>query len=199
MPASSRWQIRSVPFEGSDPLHSVMGQILHGYVADSLYHTLSHLGISCPRPAGGFYLYPDFTLWRSVLLEQEIRTSQDLASHLLNVWNIATLPGSDFGESPEVLRLRLSTSSLYDSEASSPEEHELFLWHLLDQARAPLIPDQTTSESNVLFTCVRACTGTTDSICKQPQRVTPSSKNRLVLLYIMCYAHKIAICMSCTV
>jgi bifunctional DNA-binding transcriptional regulator/antitoxin component of YhaV-PrlF toxin-antitoxin module len=71
-----------------------------------------------------------------VLLEKGIKTSQDLASHLLNVWNIATLPGSDFGELPEVLRLRLSTSSLYDSEASSPEEHELFLWQLLDQARA---------------------------------------------------------------
>jgi len=63
------------------------------------------------------------------------------------------LPGSAFGEPPEVLRLRLSTSSLYDSEASSPEEHELFLWQLLDQAKGWQISDQA-AESKLYLPAV---------------------------------------------
>src|SRR5260370_42669871 len=35
--------------------------LVHGYVAGQLYDTLTRLGIPCPRPAGGFYLYPDFS------------------------------------------------------------------------------------------------------------------------------------------
>src|SRR6266550_7419928 len=41
--------------------------LVHGYVAGQLYTALTRLGVPCPRPAGGFYLYPDFSPWRPAL------------------------------------------------------------------------------------------------------------------------------------
>lgn len=108
---------------------------LHGYVTHQLYETLIALGALCPRPAGGFYLYPDFAPWRSQLAAFNIHTSDDLARYLLDRWDIATLPGSAFAEHPSALRLRLATSLLYTPlDARSPAEHEAALWQLLDQA-----------------------------------------------------------------
>ena len=69
-------------------------------------------------------------------MERGIKTNQDLAHYLLEEWDIATLPGSVFGESPEALRLRLSTSLLCHEETASPDEREAVLWEVLDQADA---------------------------------------------------------------
>ncbi len=110
---------------------------IHGYVAGQLYDTLASLGVPCPRPAGAFYLYPDFSPWRPTLMERGIRTSPELAHYLLKEWDIATLPGFVFGEPPEALRLRLSTSLLCEPvEVASSDEREAALWRLLDQADA---------------------------------------------------------------
>jgi aspartate aminotransferase len=109
--------------------------LVHGYGASQLYNTLRQLGIPCPRPAGGFYLYPDLSPWRPMLLERGIRTNQELAHYLVEEWGIATLPGSVFNEESLVLRLRLSTSYLFEPEhTASQEEREAALWKLLDQA-----------------------------------------------------------------
>ena len=108
---------------------------IHGYVTHQLYTTLMQLGIPCPRPAGAFYLYPDFAPWQATLSNKGINTSAELAHYLLDEWNIATLPGVVFGEEPTALRLRLATSMLYDPEkASTSEERETALWNLLAQA-----------------------------------------------------------------
>lgn len=108
-------------------------------------HTMAfqQLGIPCPRPAGGFYLYPNFSPWCPALLERGIRTSQDLARYLLEECGMATLPGSAFNEESLVLRLRLSTSHLFEPEhAASPEEREAAFWNLLDQAEALQLTDE---------------------------------------------------------
>ncbi|HEX9132839.1 MAG TPA: aminotransferase class I/II-fold pyridoxal phosphate-dependent enzyme, partial [Ktedonobacteraceae bacterium] len=116
----------------------------HGYVAGRLYDTLVSLGVPCPRPAGGFYLYPDFAPWRPTLMEQGIRTGAELVRYLLEEWDIATLPGSAFGEAAESLRLRLSTSLLCQpGDAASLDEREAALWRLLDQAEALPLPGET--------------------------------------------------------
>jgi aspartate aminotransferase len=107
---------------------------IHGYVASWLYETFVALGIPCPRPAGAFYLYPDFSPWRQALLIRGITTSEELALYLLNEWNIATLPGSAFDEKPAALRLRLSTSMLYTPSGATNDEREKLLWNLLAQA-----------------------------------------------------------------
>lgn len=108
---------------------------IHAYAANQLYETLNHLGILCPRPAGAFYLYPDFDPWRPTLMALGIRTSSELAHYLLDEWDIATLPGTEFGEPPEALRLRLATSLLYYPEdAQTSAERETALWQLLSLA-----------------------------------------------------------------
>ncbi len=108
---------------------------IHGYAAARLYETLRQLDVPCPRPAGAFYLYPDFAPWRSALAQLGISTSAELAQYLLDEWDIATLPGSAFGEQPEALRLRLATSLLYEpASVQSREERDAALWKLLEQA-----------------------------------------------------------------
>jgi aspartate aminotransferase len=108
---------------------------IHGYVASRLYETFVGLGIPCPRPAGAFYLYPDFAPWRVALNKRGVTTSEELARYLLDEWGIATLPGTAFGEQPETLRLRLATSMLYEPEGKhTEEEREAWFWQLLEQA-----------------------------------------------------------------
>lgn len=143
--ASEIWSTAATPFQEAamvafTPNPSIkryvkQSALTHGYIAQQLYQTLIALGVFCPPPAGGFYLYPDFSPWRSTLLEQGVTTSRDLAHYLLEEWDIATLPGSVFNEEPLALRLRLSTSFLCLPEhTNSPEERETALWHTLNQA-----------------------------------------------------------------
>jgi aspartate aminotransferase len=139
---------------------------VHGYVTGQLYTTLTNLGIHCPRPAGAFYLYPDFAPWREALNEKGISTSQELAHYLLDEWDIATLPGIDFGEQAAALRLRLATSMLYDPDgAHSAEERDAQLWRLLtladtlspsSQANETALPLPALSRAQTQFTALIA-------------------------------------------
>lgn len=108
---------------------------VHGEAAQRMHAALVSLDITCPRPAGAFYLYPDFASWRPALAARGIHTSEELARHLLQERGIATLPGVAFGEPPDTLRLRLSVSMLYGpATAATGDEHEAALWRLLTQA-----------------------------------------------------------------
>ncbi len=108
---------------------------IHAYATFRLYEMLIEVGVLCPRPAGGFYLYPDFAPWRDALAAQGVSTSEQLAHYLLDQWDVAALPGTAFGEEPHALRLRLATSMLYTpSEAKMEEEREAELWDMLAQA-----------------------------------------------------------------
>ena len=107
---------------------------VHAHAAARLYDALVAAGAECPRPAGAFYLYPDFAPWRAQLAARGVSTSAELASHLLELWDIATLPASDFGEAPDALRLRLATSLLYVPSGATPDAREAILNDLLEQA-----------------------------------------------------------------
>ncbi|HEY7356026.1 MAG TPA: aminotransferase class I/II-fold pyridoxal phosphate-dependent enzyme [Ktedonobacterales bacterium] len=109
---------------------------LHGHITGRFYQTLRSLGVLCARPAGAFYLYPDFAPWREALAARGVTTSAGLTRLLLEEWDIATLPGEAFGEEPGSLRLRVATSLLCVPEAGSPAEREVELWNLLAQADA---------------------------------------------------------------
>jgi aspartate/methionine/tyrosine aminotransferase len=116
--------------------------LLHGYTTGRLCQSLVEIGVRCPRPAGGFYLYPDFAPFREALGARDIATSEALARYLLDEFDIATLPGTAFGDSPEALRLRLATSMLYARPTqTTAEERENGLWALLERAD-DLTPDQ---------------------------------------------------------
>jgi aspartate aminotransferase len=143
--ASEIWSSTSTPVQEAalvaySPNESIeqyvhRSALVHGYLADRLYKTLADLDVPCPRPAGGFYLYPDFSPWRSSFAAMGIKTGTELVHYLLEEWDIATLPGSVFGEPPESLRLRLSTSLLcLPVHASSQLERETALWEMLSKA-----------------------------------------------------------------
>ena len=83
---------------------------LHAARTRYLWRGLCDLDVPCAEPMGGFYLFPNFDHWRKQLAACGVHTSVDLARHLLDDWQIATLPGSDFGTPPTELSLRLSTS-----------------------------------------------------------------------------------------
>jgi aspartate aminotransferase len=115
---------------------------LHGYTTGRLRRSLVELGISCPRPAGAFYLYPDFAPFQEALGTRGITNSETLAHYLLDEFDIATLPGTAFGDRPEALRLRLATSMLYAGPTPATEEEgETALWALLERTD-DLTPDQ---------------------------------------------------------
>ncbi len=115
--AAAPVQYAAVVAYGDDPdidAYAGMCTTIHGCVTTYLYQVLHALHVPCPRPAGGFYVYPSFAPWRDALAKKHnIHTSQDLANFLLNEEYMATLPGSDFGANPQDLTLRLSTSYLY--------------------------------------------------------------------------------------
>ena len=77
-----------------------------------LWSHITAMGVRCPEPQGGFYLFPDFGRWRQPLQALGVNTSAELAMYLLENFQIATLPGSAFGAPPEQLSLRLSSSYL---------------------------------------------------------------------------------------
>ena len=83
---------------------------LHAARTRYLWRGLSELDIPCAEPTGGFYLFPNFDHWRRPLTSLGVNTSVDLARYLLDKWQIATLPGSDFGTPAGELSLRLSSS-----------------------------------------------------------------------------------------
>jgi aspartate/methionine/tyrosine aminotransferase len=117
---------------------------LHCYTTSRLYETLVQRGVDCPRPAGGFYLYPDFAAWRATLEKHGITTGEQLARFLLDEWDIAALPGTAFGDRPDALRLRLATSMLYAPDgAQSREEKEQAMWDMLAQAGTWTDVDET--------------------------------------------------------
>lgn len=106
---------------------------VHAHATARLHAALMAAGVPCPQPAGAFYLYPDFAPWREQLARRGATTSAELANHLLDQWDIATLPASDFGESPDALRLRLATSLLYAPADTPPADQEAILNGLLEQ------------------------------------------------------------------
>ena len=100
---------------------------LHAAVAQSTSRILAGAGVDHPRPAGAFYLYPNFDAHREQLAEAwSITTGSDLATVLMERFGVATLPAVAFGESDDTLALRLATSRLYgdtDSQAEAALRH----------------------------------------------------------------------------
>lgn len=69
-------------------VHSAAGSYMHKrFVA---------MGLSCPKPEGAFYLFPDFESFKAKLGAIGIKTCTQLAQQLFDDELIAVLPGSDF-------------------------------------------------------------------------------------------------------
>ena len=101
--------------------------IIHGLRSTYIWQGLTQYGVLCPQPQGAFYLFPNFNFLNTGLAKKGIKTSEDLATYLLNEYQIATLPGSAFGCSPSELSLRLSSSFL-DMETDEKAQNVLDLF-----------------------------------------------------------------------
>jgi aspartate aminotransferase len=83
---------------------------LHALRTQHLWSWLAELGVPCAQPDGAFYLFPNFDRWRESLARRGVHTSEQLATHLLEAYQIASLPGTAFGVPASELSLRLATS-----------------------------------------------------------------------------------------
>ncbi len=71
-------------------------KILQG-ISKYIFNTLTTSKIQCTIPQGAFYMMIGFDMFKKELNSLKINTSTELAHHLLENYNVALLPGSDFG------------------------------------------------------------------------------------------------------
>ncbi len=77
-------------------------------LAGYLVSELSSIQVNIPMSHGGFYLFPDFGIYREKLAARGILTSVEMCSALLEETGIAMLPGHDFGRDPAELTARIA-------------------------------------------------------------------------------------------
>lgn len=77
-------------------------------LADEVMDQLHKTDVDVLPAQGGFYIFPDFSLYREKLEQRGIVTSSQLCDALLYDTGVAILPGSDFGRAPSELTARLA-------------------------------------------------------------------------------------------
>lgn len=104
----------TVAYSGAAEIEAYIAECtqIHAIRTQHVWSWLVEYGIPCAQPNGAFYLFPSFDRWRAPLASRGIHSSEDLAAHLLDNYQIATLPGTAFGVPAEELCLRLATSYL---------------------------------------------------------------------------------------
>jgi len=108
---------------------------IHGIRTRFLRKEFLNLGIECSDGDGAFYLMPNFDQYKSSLARKGVTTSFELAKYLLESYDLASLPGSDFGLPEDTLSLRLSTSYL-DMEQDDDSERILSAYRKLVRQKA---------------------------------------------------------------
>ena len=68
-------------------------------------------GITCPRPEGAFYVYPEFSalIGKTTPKGRVIETDEDFVGYLLDDARVAAVQGAAFGLSP-AMRISYATS-----------------------------------------------------------------------------------------
>ena len=100
---------------------------IHAVRTQHIWEMFDELGMSCPRPQGGFYLIPNFDRWREPLARRGVHTSEELSHYLLEKYHIAALPGTAFGVPAAELSLRIATSFV-DMETDEAAANVLAAW-----------------------------------------------------------------------
>ena len=77
-------------------------------VSSFIYETLTTNNINCTKANGAFYMMVGFDQFSGEIQELGIQTSQELAMHLLENYQVALLPGSDFGFEEHEFYFRLA-------------------------------------------------------------------------------------------
>jgi aspartate/methionine/tyrosine aminotransferase len=82
-------------------------QILKG-VSNFVFERLAEVGIDCTIPQGAFYMMIGFNKFKGKINSLGINTSEELSNHILEQYNVALLPASDFYFKDEELFFRLA-------------------------------------------------------------------------------------------
>ncbi len=125
---SETWSAVSSPIQftalkaldGNDVIENFIKEstLIHSMVTEYIRRTLEEMDVKYPEMDGAFYLYPDFEIYRHSLKEKyKISTSTDLSKDILSRKQVATLPGTAFGEEPGTLRLRLAACDFDGNKA----------------------------------------------------------------------------------
>lgn len=77
-------------------------------VGQYTYERLLGFGVTMPKPAGGFYLFPNFNAWTQALHAREIHNSATFCNRVLAETGVALLPGEAFGHPKANFTARLS-------------------------------------------------------------------------------------------
>ncbi|RME15306.1 MAG: aminotransferase class I/II-fold pyridoxal phosphate-dependent enzyme [Bdellovibrio sp.] len=83
--------------------------LIHKVCAQYLHQRLQKMGLLCPKPEGGFYLFPSFSSYKEKLKKRGIQSSTELSLYLLEKHSVALLPGSAFYMPEESFTCRMST------------------------------------------------------------------------------------------
>ncbi len=78
------------------------------WIGNYMHQSLAEMNIHCPKPEGGFYLFPNFEHYRTQLNKKGINTSAELCKELLENTGVAVLPGSPFGRPETEFTARLA-------------------------------------------------------------------------------------------
>jgi aspartate aminotransferase len=75
-------------------------------------------GMTCPRPEGAFYVYPEFAglIGKTTPKGQTITTDEEMIAYLLDEAKVAAVHGAAFGLSP-AMRISYATSEALLTEA----------------------------------------------------------------------------------
>lgn len=97
-------------FEGGDEIEQylVHSRRIISSLGLHVTNTLRKAGIDVTQPMGGFYLFPDFSVWQEKLAKRKIYTSAELCETLLQDTGVAILPGTEFGRPATELTARLA-------------------------------------------------------------------------------------------
>jgi aspartate aminotransferase len=80
---------------------------------------LNDVGIYTPEPDGAFYVFPDFSDLKDIMVKKKINTSAELCNKLLEETGAALLPGEAFGRPVEELTARLAYVDFNGTKAIS--------------------------------------------------------------------------------
>jgi len=69
---------------------------IYQFTSEYMHDRFIKAGLNCPKADGSFYLFPDFENYRENIRKKGILTGINICNYLLEHFNIAALPGSDF-------------------------------------------------------------------------------------------------------
>jgi aspartate/methionine/tyrosine aminotransferase len=103
-------------FEAVEPIINKSSDIFDCAMS-YVHQRFEAMGLNCPKPAGSFYLFPDFENFRPQLRKMGILTGGQLCNYLVDNYGVTGLPGSDFYLPATSLGVRMAAVD-FDGEAA---------------------------------------------------------------------------------